>query len=405
LMRLSYAGNLGLGVTPSAWSGNWKAIQLNGGSLFSYLTSEIHVGQNFYNSTSAISNYLSNGYATDYWQYNGQHIWMTAPSGTAGNAITFTQAMTLTANGRLLLGTTTEGTNLLDVNGTGRFVGTGLNDINLQVGNSGTNTAGNTAKILFYPSGSYTGTNAPGIIYTIESSATYDVSTKIQTYKSGSGVINALTLASTGAATFSSSVQVNGGTANNTLNVYDTNNAGISLQTSYTGTTGSDGFYIGQLFQSTNFLFRQRENADIIFDTNSTERLRITSGGNLLVGSTSDNGNKLQVYGNTYTEGIYNATGSFSQGASTTSTFYTFNNSATNRVFLITLRQQGASANTVIAIGFTYSGVLAAYNIAQENTNPALYLTITSTGGLGLQLTTGSGYGTTTWEWTITQIK
>jgi len=113
----------------------------------------------------------------------------------------------------------------------------------------------------------------------------------------------------------------------------------------------------------------------------------------------------LQVYGNTYTEGIYNATGSFSQGASTTSTFYTFNNSATNRVFLITLRQQGASANTVIAIGFTYSGVLAAYNIAQENTNPALYLTITSTGGLGLQLTTGSGYGTTTWEWTITQIK
>jgi hypothetical protein len=139
--------------------------------------------------------------------------------------------------------------------------------------------------------------------------------------------------------------------------------------------------------------------------TAAQERLRITSGGNLLVGSTSDNGNKLQVYGNTYTEGIYNATGSFSQGASTTSTFYTFNNSATNRVFLITLRQQGASANTVIAIGFTYSGVLAAYNIAQENTNPALYLTITSTGGLGLQLTTGSGYGTTTWEWTITQIK
>jgi hypothetical protein len=33
--------------------------------------------------------------------------WHTAPSGTAGNAITFTQAMTLAANGQLLLGTST----------------------------------------------------------------------------------------------------------------------------------------------------------------------------------------------------------------------------------------------------------------------------------------------------------
>jgi hypothetical protein len=93
---------------------------------------------------------------------------------------------------------------------------------------------------------------------------------------------------STGAATFSSSVNVNGATANNDLNVYNTNNAGISLQTAYTGTTGSDGFYIGQLFQSTNFLFRQRENADIIFETNNgSERMRITSGGNVLIGTTS----------------------------------------------------------------------------------------------------------------------
>jgi hypothetical protein len=116
-MRLTASGNLGLGVTPSAWSGNWKAIQLNGGSLFSYLTSEIHVGQNFYNSTSAISNYLSNGYATDYWQYNGQHIWMTAPSGTAGAAITFTQAMTLNSSGNLGINTTSPGEKLT-VNGT-----------------------------------------------------------------------------------------------------------------------------------------------------------------------------------------------------------------------------------------------------------------------------------------------
>ena len=136
-----------------------------------------------------------------------------------------------------------------------------------------------------------------------------------------------------------------------------------------------------------------------------TQSMALNASGNLLIGTTVDNGNKLQVFGNTYTEGIYVATGQFSQGGSATSTFYTFSNVSSNRVFLVTLRQSGAAGNSVIAMGFTYAGVLAAYNVAQDNTNPALYLTITSTGGLGLQLTTGSGYGTTTWEWTITQIK
>ena len=37
----------------------------------------------------------------------GQHQWYTAASGTAGNAISFTQAMTLGSSGDLLLGTTT----------------------------------------------------------------------------------------------------------------------------------------------------------------------------------------------------------------------------------------------------------------------------------------------------------
>jgi hypothetical protein len=37
---------------------------------------------------------------------NGAHAWFTAASGTAGNAISFTQAMTLDASGNLLVGTT-----------------------------------------------------------------------------------------------------------------------------------------------------------------------------------------------------------------------------------------------------------------------------------------------------------
>jgi len=90
----------------------------------------------------------------------------------------------------------------------------------------------------------------------------------------------ALTIGNTGVSTFSSCVNIGGASTTNDLNIYNTNNAGITLQTSYTGTTGNDGFYIGQSFQSTNFLFRQRENADVIFETNNgSERLRITSAG------------------------------------------------------------------------------------------------------------------------------
>jgi hypothetical protein len=69
--------------------------------------------------------YKTSSVATLYQQSSGgQHQWFTAPSGTAGNAITFTQAMTLDASGNLLVGTTStsslaaSGRGLIEVNGT-----------------------------------------------------------------------------------------------------------------------------------------------------------------------------------------------------------------------------------------------------------------------------------------------
>ncbi len=104
-MRLDTAGNLGLGVTPSAW-GTAKAIELTGGSLSTYTTNQMYLNQNaYYNGANWI--YKTSGFgAAQYWQFQGSHNWNIAPSGTAGNAITFTQAMTLDASGNLLVGTT-----------------------------------------------------------------------------------------------------------------------------------------------------------------------------------------------------------------------------------------------------------------------------------------------------------
>lgn len=103
-------GNLGLGVTPSAWASAQKAIQLPGGSLSTYIGNQIYLSQNAYLDSSLSWKYSALGTAEQYLQYNGEHWWLTAPSGTAGNAISFTRTMTLDANGNFLLGLTSAAT-------------------------------------------------------------------------------------------------------------------------------------------------------------------------------------------------------------------------------------------------------------------------------------------------------
>jgi hypothetical protein len=106
-LYISAAGNLGLGVTPSAWSGyGAPIIQLpNTGTIVSN-DQFAYLGANWYYGTSAIRYITSSQAASYYGQAGGVHSWYTAPSGTAGNAISFTQAMTLDASGNLLVGTT-----------------------------------------------------------------------------------------------------------------------------------------------------------------------------------------------------------------------------------------------------------------------------------------------------------
>ena len=106
--RIDAFGNLGLGVTPSAWGGGGRAFELgaigNGlqGRNFAYLT----LTQNAWYNASAQWIYGSTAAASRYDQDAGAHKWYTAPSGTAGAAITFSQVMTLDASGNLIVGAT-----------------------------------------------------------------------------------------------------------------------------------------------------------------------------------------------------------------------------------------------------------------------------------------------------------
>ena len=116
---LDSSGNLGLGVTPSAWNSGAKAFQLNATPAFWSFSNNLYLSNNRFFDTGGTNKYIANGFATTYEQSSGQHIWLTAPSGTAGNAISFTQAMTLDASGNLALGGTSNKVTGLSGSGTG----------------------------------------------------------------------------------------------------------------------------------------------------------------------------------------------------------------------------------------------------------------------------------------------
>jgi hypothetical protein len=105
-MRLDSSGNLGLGVTPSANDYTGAAqFKWVGHSITPRSVDNFAMSMNAYHSSGGWK-YGNTASASLYVQAGGQHLWSTAASGTAGNAITFTQAMSLTANGELLVGTT-----------------------------------------------------------------------------------------------------------------------------------------------------------------------------------------------------------------------------------------------------------------------------------------------------------
>jgi hypothetical protein len=107
-MRLDSSGNLGIGVTPSASA--YKTVELTGIAITGINATDGRIYGNAYESGGGAV-YKTSSFATLYKFNAGSHIWYTAASGTAGNAITYTQAMTLDTSSNLLVGTTsTSGT-------------------------------------------------------------------------------------------------------------------------------------------------------------------------------------------------------------------------------------------------------------------------------------------------------
>jgi len=106
--RVDSSGNVGVGVTPSAWSSTFKSIQIGSGTVSAAFLGQTNspvariITNAYYDGTNFVK--VANNVAGMYALQGNSHEWYNAVTGT-GTA-TFVQAMTLDASGNLLIGTT-----------------------------------------------------------------------------------------------------------------------------------------------------------------------------------------------------------------------------------------------------------------------------------------------------------
>ena len=102
-MRLDATGTLGVGVVPSAWGTGFKVAQVGTSSVVGNAINGASFNSNWY-FDNATARYIDTGTATRYLQTNGTHRWFNAPSGTAGTAVTLTETVRIDTSGNFGIG-------------------------------------------------------------------------------------------------------------------------------------------------------------------------------------------------------------------------------------------------------------------------------------------------------------
>ena len=96
--KFDTSGNLGLGVTPSAWRSGTPAFQIGSAGVCLFADSGIvaGLGNNMFLSSASEYVYLRNDLASRYQQYQGIHSWLTTSVSGTANTATITNGVSYT---------------------------------------------------------------------------------------------------------------------------------------------------------------------------------------------------------------------------------------------------------------------------------------------------------------------
>ena len=262
------SGNVGIGTTPPSGSTTPSIFLGATTNVFGSNTAVASFGANAYQGSLGWT-YASTATAALYSQNTATHAWYTASSGTANTAITWAERMRIDSSGNVGIGTSSPA-NRLEVNSNARITGSTIAGANFYLNNTqGTSfksqitwLASGSAK---YSIGLDPAGNGTNNFYFYDEVA----GSQRMTIDSGGNVLVGVTTASYSSA--NRGVVNIGGSSGGLLSLISSTNKSYFLQ------SGAD-----------LLLENDTASGSMIFGTNaSTERMRIDSSGNLLVGLTS----------------------------------------------------------------------------------------------------------------------
>ena len=338
-MKLDASGSLGLGVTPSGWISTAKAFQLGNTAALYAPSSEAILSNNVFVDSTDNNKYITTNFASQYRQVNGQHIFYSADSGTAGNTVSFGSAkLTIAASGAATFSSnvsTTTGTTGATIK-LGGFTNYGtIQDVN------------DVRRIWFENVGSYR------TIFDLPTSGTSFA------FRTNDGT-SILSLTSAGAATFASSVTAAGVISSEDVRIY--RSAGTTTGYINFGSTGTN--YFG--WAGSGFVFN----------------------GSINAGAATFSG---KVIGN----GFNSFSGDVSIASGVTSTIYTMGDNGLYTVQIIV--GGGSLIYSAAAIFYAHS------NNGQFVKTIDLYdgANVTLDQSSGAIRITNNGFATLTWNWSI----